>query len=346
MATNPPFSGNTSVSARGGSGSQPTDPPACWRLSTPAERPGAIAVIQVRGDIERALGGLGIAPVAVGEVRVRDLAGIDRGVVARVKRDLAFLMPHGGPETVRQLTAALTRAGFPRDDHDRARSRFPEARSPFEAELLDALARAASPRAVDLLLDQPARWVELGHALPDLDTPAPDPVHSARLGRLLTPPLVVAVGASNIGKSSLLNRLCGRAVAATADEPGTTRDHVGSLVDLDGLIVRYVDTPGRRPDAPAPEREALALAGALVPAADLVLLLGDRSEAPPEVTTRAPTITIALRADLGLPDWAYEAAVSVLPGVGVADLVVMLRRALVPDEALGSPLAWRFWPDP
>lgn len=315
-----------------------------WSLSTPAERSGAIAIVQIHGDVGGAFARIGIEPVPVGEMRVRDLAGVDRGVVARVRTDMALLMPHAGREILLQLGAALTSAGIVHGGTTSALSRFPESRSPFEAELLDALARAVSPRAVDLLLDQPRRWAARGRPVPDPSTPAPDPVHSRRLDRLITPPLVAAIGASNIGKSTLLNRLCGRPVAATADEPGTTLDHVGSLVDLDGLVVRYVDTPGRRPDAPGPEREALALADALLPDADLVLRLGDRDHPPPEIDRQSPSLAIALRVDLGAPAWDHDAAVAASRGLGMAELVVLLRRSLVPDEALESPLPWRFWP--
>ncbi len=57
-----------------------------------------------------------------------------------------------------------------------------------------------------------------------------NPASEARdrvLRRLIDPPLVVAIGPPNIGKSSLLNALAGRSVALVADEAGTTRDHVG-----------------------------------------------------------------------------------------------------------------------
>ncbi len=325
-----------------------TSPPLAttWRLSTPPQRAGAIAILQLRGDVEGALVRLGIAPVAVGEMRLRNLAGVDRGVVARVKQDQALLMPHGGQEVIRQLCQVLGQAGIVHDTTPSAATRFPEARSPFEAELLDAVARAASPRAVDLLLDQPRRWASLGSPAPDLATPAPDQAHSRQLDRLIVPPLVVAVGASNIGKSTLLNRLCGRVVAATADEPGTTRDHVGSLIDLDGLVVRYVDTPGQRDDAPASEQEAMAIARGLLAEADLVLELGDRGTPPPQSRAGTPApLVIALRADLGVPGWAHHIAVSAATGSGMADLVVLLRRRLVSDEALASPLPWRFWPE-
>ncbi len=320
-----------------------TAPDARWRLGTPTDRPGAIATFQIRGDIEAAFCALGIETVAVGECRVRDLAAVDRGVVARVSDAFALLMPHGGLEIVRQLCGALLEAGLVQDRCDTPRARFPEAATDFEAALLDTLSRATSPRAVDLLLAQPERWAAHGVPAPGLDTPPPDAAHSAALDRLVTPPVVVAIGASNIGKSTLLNRLAGRPVAVTADEPGTTRDHVGSLVDFDGLVVRYVDTPGLREGAASAEREALAIAARLLATADLVLCLGDRDIPAPLPPEGKAALRVALRADLGPSAWAHAAAVSALTGAGVSGLIDRVRRAMVPDEALDAETPWRFW---
>lgn len=316
---------------------------ATWHLCSPAERPGAIALLQIRGDVGGVLERLGISPVPVGQMRVRDLAGIDRGVVARVRGDLAFVMPHAGREIVRQLAAALEREGVGLDRDVSPLARYPEARSAFEAAQLDALARAASPRAIDLLLGQPRIWCEHLGREPTLGESDPDPDRSARLNRLIVPPMVVAVGASNIGKSTLLNRLSGRAVAGVADEPGTTRDHLGSLVDLDGLIVRWVDTPGRRAASPEPEREALAIADALVPRADLVLRLGDREHPPAGPAPAGRCLSIALRSDLGLPGWEHAGAVSASTGAGVPELARLVRRRLVTDADLAGGAPWRFW---
>ena len=314
-----------------------------WRLCTPPDRPGAIAILQIVGDIDTVFRALGMPPVPRGDMRVRDLAGIDRGLVARHRDDVLLLMPHGGTEVVRQLCEALTQAGIAHAATPSLRDSFPEAESDFAAALLETLARAVSPRAVDLLLDQPARWASRGTPAPPLDTPSPSPELSRTLDRLVVPPLIVAIGPSNVGKSTLLNRLAGRPIAVTADEPGTTRDHVGSLIDLDGLIVRYVDTPGLRPDATGNERAALAIAQPLLVGADLVLCLGDHDHPAPAAPPGCESLALALRSDLSPARWAHDASVSALTGDGMAELAFRLRRLLVPDEALSSEEPWRFW---
>src|SRR5438093_1162185 len=72
----------------------------------------------------------------------------------------------------------------------------------------------------------------------------------ARRGRLIREGLqIVIVGRPNVGKSSLFNALVGASRAIVTDVPGTTRDMVSDVVDLDGLRVTLVDTAGlREPD--------------------------------------------------------------------------------------------------
>ncbi len=316
---------------------------ATWRIVTPRGSSGAIAIIQIEGDdVEDALGLVGLAPMAVGQVALQDLLGIDRGLVMRPSVGCAQLMPHGGKAVVEAITARLEQAGVASVEQgavsDAAvRAVFPEAQTLIEARMLEALSHAQSPRAIDLLLDQPGRW-----ALPGAES---DPMLDAERQRLIVPPLVVAAGPPNIGKSTLLNAFAGRAVAIVSDEPGTTRDHVGVMLDLDGLSVRYVDTPGIRDGGPSVECEARAIADRVIERADLVLACGDWSAMPPaELAERA--MLVALRRDLGEPSFAAEARVSALSGQGIDELARQIRQRLVSDRAIESDCPWRFWGEP
>jgi GTP-binding protein len=62
-------------------------------------------------------------------------------------------------------------------------------------------------------------------------------------------PRLAIVGRPNVGKSTLLNRLAGEDRVLVSEIPGTTRDPIDLVVDLDGEPVAIVDTAGikRRP---------------------------------------------------------------------------------------------------
>jgi len=57
-------------------------------------------------------------------------------------------------------------------------------------------------------------------------------------------PLVAIVGRTNVGKSTLFNRLAGESLAVVEDLPGTTRDRVFADVSRDGTEITLVDTGG------------------------------------------------------------------------------------------------------
>lgn len=57
---------------------------------------------------------------------------------------------------------------------------------------------------------------------------------------------VAIMGRPNVGKSTLLNNLCGKERAIVSPLPGTTRDSVDALVEREGQRFRLVDTAGIR----------------------------------------------------------------------------------------------------
>jgi GTP-binding protein len=60
----------------------------------------------------------------------------------------------------------------------------------------------------------------------------------------MTKPIVAIVGRTNVGKSTLLNRLADRRLAVVADLPGTTRDRVFTFVSWQGRELTVIDTGG------------------------------------------------------------------------------------------------------
>ena len=95
--------------------------------------------------------------------------------------------------------------------------------------------------------------------------------------RLLDGVHVVIVGAPNVGKSSLLNRLAGEERAIVTDIAGTTRDVLRESITLDGVVITLVDTAGLRDTADVVEREGIKRAHRELVDADLALaVLDDR----------------------------------------------------------------------
>ncbi len=142
---------------------------------------------------------------------------------------------------------------------------------------------------------------------------------------------VVIAGPPNAGKSSLLNALVGREAAIATPVPGTTRDVIEAPVAIAGVPFVLVDTAGLRDAEDAVEQIGVDRAQRAVQAADLVLWLGEPTEAPPG------SIQIASKADLGGASEAAELAVSALTGEGVGALETLLvNRALTLLPAEGE----------
>jgi GTPase len=89
-------------------------------------------------------------------------------------------------------------------------------------------------------------------------------------------PVVAVVGAPNVGKSSLVNRILRRRGAVVSERPGTTRDRAYNQAEWAGREFTLVDTGGMEPQAKAGLEALVTLqARVAVEEADVVLHLTD-----------------------------------------------------------------------
>lgn len=84
---------------------------------------------------------------------------------------------------------------------------------------------------------------------------------------------VVILGAPNVGKSSLLNKLARRDAAIVSEHAGTTRDIVEVHMDLAGFPVTIADTAGIRDADDDVEKEGVRRARARAGAADILIFM-------------------------------------------------------------------------
>jgi GTP-binding protein len=95
--------------------------------------------------------------------------------------------------------------------------------------------------------------------------------------------VVAIVGAPNVGKSSLVNRILGRRRAVVSEEPGTTRDRGYSRAEWAGREFTLVDTGGMEPNATVGLEALVTLqARVAVEEADVIVHLADARVGPME----------------------------------------------------------------
>ncbi|WP_386679355.1 tRNA uridine-5-carboxymethylaminomethyl(34) synthesis GTPase MnmE [Loktanella sp. R86503] len=125
---------------------------------------------------------------------------------------------------------------------------------------------------------------------------------------------VAIIGRPNVGKSTLLNRLAGRAAAITSEIAGTTRDVIEVRMDLGGLPVTLLDTAGVRDTDDIVEALGVTLAIDRARSADLrVFLVEDETDLPFEPENH--DVTVKAKVD------GTGEGVSGLTGHGVDKLV-------------------------
>lgn len=112
-------------------------------------------------------------------------------------------------------------------------------------------------------------------------------INSFQLGNVIRNGVSVAiVGKPNAGKSTLLNTLLNENRAIVSEIPGTTRDTIEELINIDGIIFRLIDTAGiRLHTSDRVEAEGVERSMDKMKKADLVLYLFDVKDDKEEIKT-------------------------------------------------------------
>jgi len=118
-------------------------------------------------------------------------------------------------------------------------------------------------------------------------------IDSFRLGNAIKNGVPVAIaGATNTGKSTLLNALLGEDRAIVSDIHGTTRDTIEETLNIDGILFRFIDTAGLRDTSETVEQIGIERTIKKIGEAAIVLGMIDLTRDP---VTTCETISEILR---------------------------------------------------
>lgn len=108
---------------------------------------------------------------------------------------------------------------------------------------------------------------------------------------------VAIVGEPNVGKSTLLNALLNEEKAIVSEIPGTTRDVIEDVMQLDGIGFRFIDTAGIRKTTDIIETLGIKKTFEKIEQAAIVLLLADVSSTIKKINTGIEGIKKHLASD-------------------------------------------------
>jgi tRNA modification GTPase len=102
---------------------------------------------------------------------------------------------------------------------------------------------------------------------------------SFRRGRLLKEGLKIAlIGRPNVGKSSIFNKLLSSDRAIVTEVPGTTRDTISEVINIEGIPILITDTAGVRTSSDRIEQLGIERTRRAIADADLTVVVLDGSQ--------------------------------------------------------------------
>lgn len=221
---------------------------------------------------------------------------------------------------------------------------------PLKEKLLDLLCRLETGLEFpELENEHPPDRESAARQLAAIRQPLEELSRHFRLGRLVQDGFsLVIAGRPNTGKSTLFNRLLGEDRAIVTGLPGTTRDTLREMAQLDGIPVIFTDTAGLREPEDLVERLGVDRSRAALSTADVILYLLDAGHLPEaeefDLIHQLPEVVIVVINKIDGPVVLSRgrllqsvparpvAEVSALCGQGIDELRAMIRRMISPPE--------------
>jgi small GTP-binding protein len=261
---------------------------------------------------------------------------IDDAVVVLIDGQTADINVHGGSWIVTSVVRLLEREGFEiaNDPVD-----LLDGDTVLNREMQAALPLARTSEGLAMLLAQPAAWKAFVASKPSAEE-LRMVLEDRSLWWMLNPPRVAIVGPANVGKSTLANQLFGQDRSITADLPGTTRDWVGEVANIDGLPVMLIDTPGLRESSDAIEQAAIEKSRRIVREAELRIAVREPHQPADDIDE--PRIVVMNKADqLGSARPGLKACYTVATtGQGVDELRAEIRDFFACDDVTAARPRW------
>jgi GTP-binding protein Era len=91
---------------------------------------------------------------------------------------------------------------------------------------------------------------------------------------------VALIGRPSVGKSTLVNKICGHKIAIVSKVPQTTRNAIRGIVNLEKGQLVFVDTPGRYSSDSKFNKKLMEISTRALEGCDLILYILDATRAP------------------------------------------------------------------
>lgn len=125
---------------------------------------------------------------------------------------------------------------------------------------------------------------QLNDLLTNIKTLIDKLIKSFDLGNVIKNGVPVAiVGHTNVGKSTLLNKILNEEKAIVSEIAGTTRDVIEDVINIDGVAFRFIDTAGIRETTDTIENIGIERTYERISKASIVLLLVDATESKVDI---------------------------------------------------------------